>query len=469
MRVFLVNTRLSDSLPETNITGTFPSLGLGYLASMLRQAGHAVAYFDEQVSGTSAKTLCRAAHGFGADMVLLSSTTPLWPKTAAIAGLIKRVSSRIAVGVGGPHVSLYPLETVSCPDIDFAVFGEGEETILEIARALESGTGLHGIKGCVYRDGARPVSNPAREPIADLDSIPFPAADLLQPRKYVAFSVGYPFFPMVTSRGCPFSCSFCYQSHLGPFRSRSAENVVAEMDLLVRVHGVREIIMFDETFAVDEARVLRMAELMEKEKLRCGLDVRTRISLLNEGLLTALKRAGCRRLHLGIESGNDDVLARMNKGISVGEIREKIGLARKIGFELRGYFMLAFPGETPQTIQQTVELALSLPLDWASFSVTLALPGTTIYDEGLRTGYFPLDYWKEYACCRMPAQRPYFVPAGMQQKDLFRLKRNALAAFYLRPGILWGLAKLSRPRSLFGNLFTCARLLPAAAHSLLRA
>ncbi|OGW75966.1 MAG: hypothetical protein A2Z72_04705 [Omnitrophica bacterium RBG_13_46_9] len=466
MNVLLIRNNVY-SYDETNVTGIYPPLGLAYIASVVRNAGYRTKILDNQVLRLKNGSFRNEIKKYAPDVALLSSMTPSWPELITLSRLIKDVSSRITVGVGGPHLTAYPTESLSHRCIDFGVYGEGETTILEALEMLRQGKDLHGVKGVISRHDGKVVTNAPREEIDDLDSIPFPAVDLLPYKKYIALSVRSPFFTIVTSRGCPYSCDFCFQGYLGRYRARSPENVVEEMENLVKKYDIQEIIVFDETFAAEEERALKICELIRKKRLKFNWDIRTRVDLLSKEILVSLKTAGCSRIHLGIESGNQEILQKMGKGLDIPEIIEKVRLAKKIGFELRGYFMLGYPGETRISIRETIEFAKSLPLDWASFTITIGLPETAIYKTALKKRYFDTDYWKEYTKGGIINTKPYFIPEGLDKKSLFALKKRAYLEFYMRPKIIWNVSRGLNFSELIKHFPLYIKLLPSIRNSIM--
>ncbi|MFH1790981.1 MAG: radical SAM protein [Candidatus Omnitrophota bacterium] len=468
MKILLIRPNLRGAPLETNITGVYPPLGIAYLASVLRKAGHEAAILDNEIMIFGDGRVRNHVTSTRPDMVLISCTTPLWKRAVDIGRIVKEVSDDIIVGIGGPHLSVYPRETLAEPCFDFGMYGEGEETVLEAVSAAESGKSFESIKGCVVRNGKGVTITPPREEIEDLDSLPLPSIDLLPYRDYFALSVKRPFFSMVTTRGCPYRCAFCFQGYLGRYRSRSAENVVDEMETLVRKYGIREIVMFDETFAVEKERAIRICDLVRERGISVRWSIRTRVDLMDRKLLSSLKAAGCYELHMGIESGNQGVLDRMRKDTRLEDIRKAVGMAKQAGFIVRGYFMLAYPGETRRTITETIEFSKSLPLDWASFTVTIGLPGTEMYKKAMRDNVFGSDYWVDAASGAKAARKPYFVPDGMRVEDLFSLKRRAYLEFYKRPRII----KQVLMNIGIGDIITCfprfLRLMPGIYGSMAR-
>jgi len=468
MKILLIRNNDLGFFNQTNITGVYPPLGLAYIASVLRKAGYQVNLLDNQILGFRNNSLKNEIKRIAPDVVLLSAMSPSWSELIKLSKLIKDVSPQIITGVGGPHLTVYPIESLSHKSFDFGVYGEGENTILEVVKTIEEGRTLEGIKGCIFRENGEVIVNAPREEIDDLDSIPFPSIGLLPYKKYIALSVNSPFFTIVTSRGCPYNCKFCFQGYLGRYRTRSPENIVNEMEMLVNEYGIQEIIVFDETFAVEEQGVLKTCELIQKKGIKFKWDIRTRVDLLNEKVLKSLKNTGCYRIHLGIESGNQEILNMMNKKISIPEIVEKVNLAKKFGFEIRGYFMLAYPTETYRTICKTIDFAKSLSLHWASFTVTMGLPETDIYREALRRGYFDIDYWREHAKGNILNSKPYFIPNGLEEDDLFALKKKAYLEFYLRPKIIWSILTSARPMEVIKNLRLLLRLSPSIFYSIIK-
>jgi radical SAM superfamily enzyme YgiQ (UPF0313 family) len=213
---------------------------------------------------------------------------------------------------------------------------------------------------------------------------------------------------------------------------RSAGSVVDEMELYVRRYRAREIIVFDETFTVDRQRVLDICREIAARGLRFRWNIRTRVDTVDEGMLAALRQAGCRGLHMGVESGSQEILDAMGKGITLAQVRGAFRAARRLGFETRGYFMIAYPGETLETIRRTLALSRELDLDWASFTITIPNPGTAL------CGDLAGDYWRDYVLGRTDAPAPFFTTADYTAAALCRIRERAYRDFYLRPGFLLG-------------------------------
>lgn len=447
---------------QSNITGIYPPLGLAYIAAFLREKGYNIKVLDLEIFTSVSKYLPKMIKEFHPRVVLLTVNIFTWPEVVNTSRMVKEISPNIIIGVGGPSVSLYPIEFISHETIDFGVYGEGEETILEILECIGKNKDLESIKGCIFKKDGKIIMNSPREEIPDLDKLPFPAIDLLPYKKYFAFSVKSPFFSLITSRGCPFRCKFCYPDALGRYRVRSPESVVEEMELYVNKYRIREIIVFDDTFAVDKEKAIEICEKIIKKKLKFSWDIRTRIDLLDRELLLALKNAGCYRINIGIESGDGKILDKMNKGFVLFDIKHKVKLAKKIGMEVRGYFMIGYPGESYKTILKTIEFAKTLPLDWASFTITVGLPKTEIYHQALTQGYFPCDVWKEYIKGDWENfVLPLYCSENLERRDLFYLRRKAYREFYFRSSKILEILSHAKILNIVKNFPQFLRILPA--------
>ncbi|HXE73415.1 MAG TPA: radical SAM protein, partial [Candidatus Nitrosotenuis sp.] len=362
----------------------FPSLGIMYLASTLREAGFPVEILDVNAEFLNEDEFFVRVRDSKARVVGFTSMTAGWPSTVRGTEIAREALPEAFIVVGGPQLSIYPELCVSFPSIDAGVYGDGEETMLEIAQAIEGGSSLENIPGLVLKVDGGVKKNPERTWYRDIDRYPFPAVDLLNWKLYHALTVASPFYSMITTRGCPYKCKFCSQVYAGnTIRYRSPENVVDEIEIYVRKYGAREIVFFDETFTLKKSRIMRICELIKERKIKVRFDMRTRVDALDEEMIVALREAGAKRVHFGIESGSQTILDRMRKDITIEQIRTAVRLCKKHGYQTRGYFMIGYLGESPETFWETVNLARDLDLDWASFSITTPLPHTALFEEAL--------------------------------------------------------------------------------------
>lgn len=423
---------------RTKVLGRYLSLGIASLAASLRHHG----YDDVHVIDTASPLLSydefeAKLRVLRPDIVALTSTTIDWPECVALSRIAKKVHVDTLVAVGGFQMNVYPAESMEQESVDVAVVGDGEETFLDIVRAVESGASLDGIPGTWTRVDGVPTAAPARASVQDLDALPWPARELFPVHLYRAITVRRPFATMTTVRGCPYSCRYCGQvGERTSFRMRSAESVAEEIRFLV-ASGYKELIFFDETFTVHRERTRELCERLVAMGSPIPWTCRTRVDLVDEELLRLMKRAGCKRLQMGIESGSPDVLKRMNRRVDLGQVEEAFRAAGRIGFETRGYFMLGYLGETQAETDETIDLACRMPLDWASFSRTLGLPGTPLYQEMIDTGIIDGDFWQRYTRLQFGDAMPYIKDEAW----LREAQRRAYRRFYGRKRVLAGKLK----------------------------
>lgn len=425
----------------------YPALGIGYLASYLRKHDFPVQILDAHAMKLNPEKYKKSVIDSGSQIVGITATTIGWPGAVEAAKLAREALPDALIVTGGPHLSVFPEESLSFPFIDMAVMGDGEETLLEVAQRLERGESLDDVAGTAVKTEGKVKINKLRPWIEDLSSLPHPAVDLLPLERYKCLTVDNPFFTMISTRGCPYKCGFCSQVYCGDrVRFRSAVDVVDEIETYVRDYGAKEIVMFDETFTLNEKRVLEICRLIGERKLKFAWNIRTRVDTVTEKMMEALKEAGCYGLHMGVESGDPGILKIMKKGITLEQVRWAFKTARKLGFITRGYFMIGYLDETPDTYRATVNIARELKLDWASFSITTPLPATHLFEESARRGYVDPDFWKKYTLLQVSKEDFPHVPSEhWDENRLQDMMRQAYHSFYLRPAFAW--RKLTSLRS----------------------
>ncbi|MBN2054669.1 radical SAM protein [bacterium] len=442
MRISLIrgNERPDPHTPirEANVTGIYPPLGLAYLAGSLLRAGHEVRIIDAHALNLSPAQVAAIVVERRDELAGVTSTSLNWLRTIRIIRALRAAAPAIRIVAGGPHLALFAGASMAIGELDAAICCEGEEALPELVEVYAGGGEPRAVAGVVYRNAdGEVVENPPRPPITDLDATGFPVYELLPVTRYRALTIQRPFYTMITSRGCPHRCGFCSQIYAGgAFRQRSPGDVVEEMAFYVEHRGAREIILFDETFTIGERRVLEICELIRQRGLRFRWNIRARADTITAPLARALKAAGCYSIHVGIESGADEILRRMRKDISLAQAEQALAISREAGLETRGYFMLGYPGETIATMAATIACSLRLPLDWASFSITVPQPATEIMADAVRTGLMPGDYWLRYAAGDPPGPLPYFTTHEYDESALERLLYSAYRRFYGRPSTI---------------------------------
>jgi anaerobic magnesium-protoporphyrin IX monomethyl ester cyclase len=416
---------------------SLPSLGILFLAAATRHNGFPTALADAAALALSSDELLKRVELDKPDVLGLSATTFSIHPAAAFASRVKSCFPHITVVIGGPHVSAAPVETMERFQIfDVAVVGEGEETIIELLKALDSATPLDGISGIVYRHDDRVISTGRRPFLADLDQLPYPAWDLLEgfPDRYppATFKVKkLPAASLVTSRGCPNRCIFCDRSVFGAnCHAFSAEYVIGMIRYLVEQFGVREFSFEDDTFITFKKRLAAICQGI----INVGLDISWtclgRVNNIDAESLALMKKAGCWQISFGIESGSQDILTTIHKNVTLDQIRKALLLCRDAGILSKGFFIVGHPGETRETLKQSLDFALQLPLDDISVTMLTPFPGTEIYERAAEFGRFDSDW------SRMNLLNTVFIPHGLTQTELERSQGEILKRFYLRPRII---------------------------------
>lgn len=440
LKTLLVNHLNPPGVDLFSGSGRCEPLNLAYLAGCLRQAGCPVEILDAEVLGCSANQVVKFIRKTQPDIVGLSAVTANFPVALKLARKVKQLKNPPQIVIGGCHVSARPAGITNHPEIDLAVIGEGEATLLELVQQLSQGkNNWQSIRGLAFRQGKQLVITPPRPLIQNLDTIHFPARDLLPslsdyhptPGMYRRLPMAF----MITSRGCPFQCVFCSRTVFGNrYRHRSPQNVVNEMELLVKNFGVREIRVCDDIFNLNEARLLEICRLINHRRLRFSWGCSGRANLVTKKSLLALKRAGCWEICFGVESGSPAVLKTIKKGIVLADVRRAVRLARSCGLESRGFFMLGLPGDTEATMQQTIDFAKDLSLPMAQFYITTPYPGTELDQKAEKWGRIDRHSLNQYLS--QTTTRPPFVPHGLTAQKINHYYKRALREYYLRPRFL---------------------------------
>ncbi|MCX7591620.1 MAG: B12-binding domain-containing radical SAM protein, partial [Kiritimatiellae bacterium] len=374
----MIRTNVPEVVDE--VTGCYPPLGLLYVAAAVEESGrHEVCVIDCVAEGLSGSPLAERIATCKPDVVGIQAITFTIIDAYNTARLVKQTLTGVPVVMGGPHVNLYPEETLSLPEVDYLLLGEGERTIGPFLDALAAGREPVDVPGAVFRGRDGTIQRGPQNPLIDnLDSLPLPARHLLDHRRYSSvLGRGKYLTTIMSSRGCPARCIFCDRPHLGKkFRARSAQSVVAEMRQCHEKFGIDEFFFYDDTFTIDRQRVLEICRAVKEAGLDVFWDIRARVSNVDHEMLKALYEAGCRRIHFGIESGNERILKIIRKGVDLHRAREIFTFCRDLGIETLAYFMLGFPEEGPQEIEDTIRYALSLDCDYVHVAVTTPFPGT---------------------------------------------------------------------------------------------
>lgn len=444
MKILLINpptkNTIASIMPKELEEGLdcLPPLGLMYLAAYLeRETNHQVEILDSQIEQLNYKQLKQKIGQKNPDVVGITTMTFTIIDVIKTVKIIKEINPAIKVVLGGPHVIIYPKETINIFGVDFLILGEGETVIKHFLDNIDQPSQLKQIKGLVFKENNQIINTGRSDLIKNLDDLPLPARHLTYYKKYFSvISSKRPVTTMFTSRGCPFKCLFCDRPQLGKnFRARSAQSVVNEMEACQKM-GIQEIFIYDDTFGIDRQRVLDICSKIQKRKLKIAWDVRTRVDTVDQEIIQTMKNANCQRIHYGVEAGTQKILNILRKDITLEQVEKAFKITEKIGIQTVGYFMIGSPNETRKDILQTIKLTKKLNPDFVHISMTTPFPATDLYALGLKHKILPYDYWQEFAKNPKPNFLPRTWEENISQKELIRLLKYAYRSFYFRPSYI---------------------------------
>jgi radical SAM superfamily enzyme YgiQ (UPF0313 family) len=414
-----------------------PPLGLGYLAAALEAHGHTVTLVDSQARQLALAEAVDIIFAEAPDLVGISSFTVLADVSYALAAAVKARDPDKVVAIGGPHATAFHEAILEeCPGVDFVVPGEAEASFTGLVDCLAAGSSLDTVPGIIFRDGSGvSTATPRAELVRDLDTLGCPARHIYDNALYVPLpnqSRRRPATTVMTSRGCPWAqCRFCYQGgkYGSPYRRRSPDNVIEELRRLVRDIGFREVIFWDDNFCVNEQWVDRFCGLLDRERLDLTWTVQGRVNTVTRTMLQRIAASGCYNIFFGFESGDQELLDLIDKGITLDQSRTAVAWANEAGLEIRGAFMFGLPTETPAMAEKTIRFACELDVDYVVFSPYHVQRGTPIEALALREGR--LVETKEET---FNWNHPSYVPKAYSgPAELAEVVRSAYRRFYLRP------------------------------------
>jgi len=409
-------------------------LGLAYIASVLKQSGNNVEIVDMVAEELSTSDFVKIVKQKHYDIAGFTVTTPTFFSSLHLAGQIKKYSSSTLTVFGGIHPTIKSRETIEFDSIDIVVKREGEITFKEITENLKNSRNFSNIKGMLYKENGHVKETPARKPLEDLNSLPFPERELFKQKKYTYPDALYKrTAPIFTSRGCPGLCTYCntFQVFTRGFRARSVRNVVDEIEFLVKKMNIQEIHIWDDNFTTIKKRVFEIRDEILKRniKVKFAFPNGIRADFLNEEVLKALKEMGTYSIAVGVESGSQDILNKAKKGITLKRIEETFKLAKKTKLETWAFFILGLPGENKQTINETINFAKKINPDIAKFHILKPFPGTEVYDSLRSQGFILTENYDQFGLHTPPIHRL----KTLMPSDIIEWQKKAYMRFYLRP------------------------------------
>ena len=408
-----------------------PPNNLGYMASVLRLIGVDPLIRDYPVEKN--RSFVEDLKSFNPDMLIMSITTATIEKDLEYFKIAKDIKKDIITVAEGAHFITAPLSSFNKEVynfMDFAIYGESEGIIDKFVNALNKGLNISEVRGLIFRRNNEWIKTLPSPFVEDLDSLPFPARDLIKNELYINPDTGNPMATIQTSRGCPAKCIYCLTPIVSGsrIRKRSPKNIVDEIEECMESYGIKEFFFRADTFTMDKDWVISVCKEIIDRGLKIKWVANSRVKPLDEEALLWMRKSGCYLIAFGIESGSDESLKLMKKGSTVQDAIIAVNMAKKIGFKTYCFFMLGFPWEKEEDINKTIEFAKKLPCDFAEFHIAIPYYGTELFElvkeEGLLndeiTGH---NYFTN----------PVIGTKYLSREKVLKLRRKALISFYLRP------------------------------------
>jgi anaerobic magnesium-protoporphyrin IX monomethyl ester cyclase len=455
-------TRPADFTSKKTRIGIVPPLGLAYIAAVLEKNNFTVKILDCLIEGSlegipyknnqiryglSDEEIQQKISEFNPDVVGVSCLfSAKVYDMLNLCRIAKETDSHILTVTGGAHPTTAYNEVLKDKNLDFVIFGEGEYSTLELLSALNGKRELSNVDGLAYKEHDLVKVNPKTKYIENLDELPLPARHLLQMEKYINTSSPHsgikkqPFTSMITSRGCPFHCSFCVIRNLWgtKARYRSPENVLQEIEELVTRYGIKEIHFEDDNLTAEKERAMAIFNRIIQKGWDLSLNSPSGLSVhrLDEELLSVMKKAGYYSISIAIESGDKDILRLMRKPVNLEKVKKLICTIHKLDLKTKGFFIIGYPGETKEQMQRTIKFAETANLDWALFFIATPIPGSDLDRYCRENGYLVdenLDYIKQFYISNI--KTPEFEPEFVEQlREKANFEINFKNNYNLRSG-----------------------------------
>jgi len=403
---------------------------LAYSTSQLKAVGHGVVYIDSVIQGLDLRQTLAEAKKKKPDVIFMETTTPsIEADYGDLTGLKDATGAKVIVG--GPHATYFHKTVLEeCPAIDVVIRHEFDTKIANVVSNLDN---LGDVEGITYRNGAEIIDNGDGHWAMDLDKVPFPDRDVIPWQWYLeAWYSRQPFMNLMTSRGCPYHCAFCLWPQImygHKQRFRGLDNVLSEIHYLINRYGVKELNIDDGTFTTNKQRVIEFCQRLRREKINIIWTCNGRLDHLDDEMLVEMKKSGCKMIRLGVESGSQEVLDKMKKGLTLQQIEDGMRLVKKHGIQALGGFMFGFPYDSRESIEKTIRLAKRLSPDQVQFSISMCYPGTSLYEYAKDNDLLVAKSFKEFDMTYGPVVKTL----DMEREELEHILARAYREFYFRP------------------------------------
>ncbi|PLW80701.1 hypothetical protein C0585_01275 [Candidatus Woesearchaeota archaeon] len=432
-RTILINPNFQDDISDLSQISIGPPLGLAYIAAILKKKGFCVNIIDANAEKLDRKEILSILKKENPKYVGITATTPTYASCLKLAKQIKKTLKTVKIVFGGIHPSTFPNEVLKEKYIDYVVLNEGEYTFLEL---IEGKKLLKNIQGLGFKDKGIIKINPKREFIKNLDDLPFPARELLPNDKYASLEFSS-FSTIIAMRGCPANCIYCSVPKFcgRTLRIRSVKNVIEEIEELVYKFKIKSFSFLDDTFTYDkkwvESFCLNMIDkrLNDKIKWLCL----TRVDTVDLALLKLMKKAGCYKIELGIESGSPKILKKIGKGITRSQIKNAFRLAKKARLATMAFVMVGFPFEKKEDILMTKKLLHEINPNFIQVSYPTPYPNTPFYEYCKKKNVIENVEKLDFSRYKFLKELNVKNKQGLSKERIISLKKDIEKSFYIRP------------------------------------
>lgn len=414
-------------------------LNLAYLIAYLRERRNdKLLFLDAEAERLTYEQIGDYLRKEDPDVIAITVPTQVYDMTLNCCKIAKKLNPDVKIIVGGPHPTVMPLQTIKEGVIDFIVIGEGEVSFYELIDALDKGRDLRKIDGIAFKENNVPIINKERALIEDLDSLPFPARDVLPLHLYFVpahrkVSGEKNSANIIGSRGCPYNCTYCIAAKLWrrKYRPRSPKSIVDEMEECVNKYGLKEFNFHDEFFTIIPERTIEVCKEIQRRKLDVFWVCMARVDRLTRGMLVEMKKAGCEKILFGFESGSDKILKLMRKQTNLEAAKEAVKLVKDVGIDIAANFMFGNIGETEETIRQTINFAKEINADTTAFFIASPYPGTDFFNIAKEKGYLRQDYkWIDFIL--VGDILPLINLPDLKAEEILKWQKKANREYYLR-------------------------------------
>lgn len=407
---------------------TLPSI-----AALLREKGHDVYLHDAMAMNSSVADVLQLMQQENPALLIMVSSTVTLENDQRVVADIKEAHPHIFVAISGTHATSLPEEILQACPAEAIIRNEPEMTALELANALERKTPLETVDGLTFRKNGNLYHNSARAYLDNLDDLPFPARDLLPLERYRLPTLNEPYTLLIPSRGCPYHCTFCtaHQYYGRKVRLRSPENVVQEMEEIYYRYHIRHVHMWSDTFTMSKKFVMQFCAKLIDRQLPIQWMCNARVDTVDLEMLQQMKKAGCTGIAYGVESGVQDILDRCKKDITLEQIRQAFRETREAGIDTLAHVIFGLPGETEQTLKETLRFVLEIDPTYAQFYCATPFPGTELREEAIQQGWITDLDWSNHEI-----NQAILETKELRRSQLIKWKRRAYLRFYFRPKYL---------------------------------